>query len=65
MIYLRNKTKLEQWLEDPTTGIRRKIEPDGMARVSAAIADLALLAEPTKWAKVIAIPLAPPEEPSA
>ena len=65
MIYLRNKTKLQQCLEDPSTGIRRMIEPEGMARVSAAIADQMLLMEPAKWAKVIAIPLAPPEEPSA
>lgn len=60
MIYLRNNTAVDQWLEDPQTGIRRRIEPAALARVSDAVADHMLKAAPTTWVRVVAIALAPP-----
>lgn len=62
MIYLRNSTRTEQWLEDPLTGIRRRVEVDELARVSEEMADHALRTEPSKWVRVVTIPIAPPGE---
>jgi len=62
MIYLRNNTKHDQWLEDPVTGIRRKVESEELARVSPATAEHVMRNEPEKWVRVDPIPLAAPVE---
>ena len=61
MIYLRNATKFDQWLVDPITGIKRKIDADGLARVSAELADHMLRYEPVNWVRVT--PITPPPPP--
>ena len=58
MIYLRNNTNLEQWLEDPYTGIKRRVDPAQLTPVSAQIADHAVRLDPEKWEVVR--PIAPP-----
>lgn len=61
MVYLRNNTRLEQWLEDPYTGIKRRVEADALARVTVETADLALRSAPSIWVRVI--PITPPPPP--
>lgn len=61
MIYLRNNTTEAQWLEDPQTGIRRRVEADGLARVTEQMADHTLATQPSTWVRVVAIALAPPK----
>ena len=58
MIYLRNDTKHEQWLEDPSTGIKIRVEAESLARVTPELANYALRLEPAKW--VVVTPIAPP-----
>ena len=58
MTYVRNNTRLDQWLEDPATGIKRKVEADALARVTVEIANHLLRTEPTRW--VLVTPIAPP-----
>ncbi len=57
MVYLRNITKLDRWLEDPQTGIKRQVEAGGLARVSSQIADQTIQKEPDGWARVVPITL--------
>lgn len=57
MTYLRNNSRIDQWLEDPTTGIKRKVEPDALASVTPEAAQRALLT-PGPWELVT--PIAPP-----
>jgi len=59
VVYLRNTTNEEQWLEDPQTGIKRKVAGGALTRVTPEVADLTLAKEPEKWERVVAIALAP------
>ena len=57
MVYLRNATKVEQWLLDPATGIKRQVEAGGLAQVTPEVADATLRQEPDLWVRVVPISL--------
>ena len=57
IVYLRNATKLDQWLLDPATGIKRQVEAGGLAQVTPEVADLTLQKEPDLWVRVVPITL--------
>ncbi len=60
MTYLRNNTTVDQWFEDPGTGIKRKVEAAALAWVTTQVAEHALKASPGTWQLVPAIALPPP-----
>ncbi len=60
MLYLRNTSDTDQWLEDPQTGIRRRVAPEALARVTTEMAEHALKATPNIWQLETPITLPPP-----
>ena len=58
--YLRNNTRVDQWLEDPSTGIKRKVEADELAGVTIEAAERVLRTTQGIWILVAPIALPPP-----
>ena len=58
MVYLRNKTSVDQFLPDPVTGTAQRVEADGLAQVTVEAAEHALREHPGRWVRVV--PIVPP-----
>ena len=59
MTYLRNNTTIERWLEDPRTGIQRRVEAHALVGVTLEVAQVAQQQQPGVWELVTAIALPP------
>ena len=57
LVYLRNVTRDELWLEDTHTGNRRKVGPGELVRVTEEMAARELTVRPLCWERVEPIKL--------
>lgn len=61
MLYVRNVSREVRWIEDRSTGERRRVEPNALAPVSEPEAIHLIDAEPGVWDVSAPIALPPPD----
>jgi hypothetical protein len=63
MLYVRNVSKVVQWIEDRQTGLKRRVEPNALAQVSQPEAIHLVDSAPGVWDVSAPIALPPPDAP--